>query len=69
MSRDFCVEALEEAITKYGRPEIFNTHQGNQFISAEFAGVFKADGIRISMDGKDRWIDNVTALLCFSERR
>jgi len=59
MSTDFCVEALEEAIAKYGRPEIFNTDQGSQFTSAEFTGVLKDNGIRISMDGKGRWIDNV----------
>lgn len=59
MSVDFCVEALEEAIAKYGRPEIFNTDQGSQFTSTEFTGVLKANGIRISMDGKDRWRDNV----------
>jgi putative transposase len=59
MSTDFCVEALEEAITRYGRPEIFNTDQGSQFTSAEFTGVLKANDIRISMDGKGRWIDNV----------
>jgi putative transposase len=59
MSTDFCVEALEEAITKYGRPEIFNTDQGSQFTSAEFTGVLKANDIRIRMDGKGRWIDNV----------
>ncbi|CAG4884673.1 transposase [Georgfuchsia toluolica] len=59
MSTDFCVEALEEAITRYGRPEIFNTDQGSQFTSAEFTGVLTANGIRISMDGKGRWIDNV----------
>ena len=59
ISTDFCIEALEEAITKYGRPEIFNTDQGSQFTSAEFTGVLKANEIRISMDGKGRWIDNV----------
>jgi putative transposase len=59
MSTDFCVEALEEAIAKYGRPEIFNTDQGSQFTSAEFTGVLKANQIRISMDGKGRWLDNV----------
>jgi putative transposase len=59
MSTDFCVEALEEAIAKYGRPEIFNTDQGSQFTSAEFTGVLKANGVRISMDGKGRWVDNV----------
>ena len=59
MSTNFCVEALEEAVTKYGRPEIFNTDQGSQFTSAEFTDVLKANNIRISMDGKGRWIDNV----------
>ena len=59
MSVDFCVEALEEAIAKYGRPEIFNTDQGSQFTSTEFTGVLKANQIRISMDGKGRWLDNV----------
>jgi len=59
MSTDFCVEALEEAILKYGRPEIFNTDQGSQFTSAEFTGVLRANEIRISMDGKGRWVDNV----------
>ena len=59
MNTDFCVEALEEAIAKYGRPKIFNTDQGSQFTSAEFTGVLKANGIRISMDGKGRWLDNV----------
>jgi len=59
MSTDFCLEALEEAIAKYGRPEIFNTDQGSQFTSAEFTGVLKANEIRISMDGKGRWVDNV----------
>jgi putative transposase len=59
MSPDFCVEALEEAITKYGRPEIFNTDQGSQFTSKDFTDVLKAHDIRISMDGKGRWVDNV----------
>jgi putative transposase len=59
MSTDFCVEALQEAIAKYGRPEIFNTDQGSQFTSLEFTGVLQANGIRISMDGKGRWLDNV----------
>ena len=59
MSTDFCVEALQEAIAKYGRPVIFNTDQGSQFTSLEFTGVLQAHGIRISMDGKGRWLDNV----------
>ena len=59
MTADFCVEALHEAIAKHGTPEIFNTDQGSQFTSAEFTTVLQAHGIRISMDGKGRWIDNV----------
>ena len=59
MDADFCVEALEEAISRYGAPEIFNTDQGAQFTSEAFTGVLKAAGIRISMDGKGRWVDNV----------
>lgn len=69
MSVDFCVEALEEAIAKYGRPEIFNTDQGSQFTSAEFTGVLKANGIRISMDGKGRWVDNAYVSHCTSFAR
>ena len=59
MSTDFCLEALEEAIVKYGRPEIFNTDQGSQFTSVDFTQVLKDHGIQISMDGKGRWADNV----------
>jgi putative transposase len=59
MDADFCVEALEEAINRYGTPEIFNTDQGAQFTSEAFTGKLKAAGIRISMDGKGRWVDNV----------
>jgi putative transposase len=59
MDADFCVEALEEAISRYGTPEIFNTDQGAQFTSEVFTGTLKAAGIRISMDGKGRWVDNV----------
>lgn len=59
MSTDFCLEALHEAITRYGPPEIFNIDQGSQFTSVEFTGVLKANDIRISMDGKGRWLDNV----------
>jgi putative transposase len=55
----FCTEALEEAIIKYGIPEIFNTDQGSQFTSEAFTGILKAHGIRISMDGRGRWLDNV----------
>ena len=55
----FCVEALEEAMARYGRPEIFNTDQGAQFTSDAFTDVLKQNDIKISMDGKGRWIDNV----------
>ena len=55
----FCVDALEEALETYGTPEIFNTDQGSQFTSEAFTGVLKHHGIRISMDGKGRWVDNV----------
>ncbi len=59
MDADPCVEALEEAISRYGVPEIFNTDQGGQFTSDAFTGVLKDAGIKISMDGKGRWVDNV----------
>ena len=59
LTTDFCVEALKEALAKYGTPEIFNTDQGSQFTSADWTDVLKERDIRISMDGKGRWIDNV----------
>ena len=59
LTADFCVEALEEALTKFGPPEIFNTDQGSQFTSEEWITPLKAAGVAISMDGKGRWIDNV----------
>jgi len=59
MDTSFCIKALEEAIEKHGRPEIFNTDQGAQFTSEAFTGRLKKEGIRISMDGKGRWADNV----------
>jgi putative transposase len=59
MTPDFCVEALQEALEKYGKPEIFNTDQGSQFTSGEWIDTLKAAGVQISMDGKGRWIDNV----------
>jgi putative transposase len=59
LEADFCVAALEEAIARYGGPEIFNTDQGSQFTSSAFTDVLKDNGIRISMDGKGRWMDNV----------
>src|ERR1700741_4162561 len=52
LDADFCVEALEEALSRYGRPEIFNTDQGSQFTSDDFTGTLKRDGVTISMDGK-----------------
>jgi putative transposase len=55
----FCTDALEEAIMKYGAPEIFNTDQGSQFTSEAFIDILKTHGISISMDGKGRWADNV----------
>jgi putative transposase len=55
----FCIEALEEALEKYGKPDIFNTDQGCQFTSMEFTDVLKGAGVGISMDGKGRWMDNV----------
>jgi len=59
MESDFCVEALEEALTHYGSPKIFNTDQGAQFTSEAFTGVLIDAGVDISMDGKGRWVDNV----------
>ncbi|MFN9676308.1 MAG: transposase, partial [Betaproteobacteria bacterium] len=59
MDTDFCVQAVEEAIAKHGRPEIFNTDQGSQFTSQAFTDVLAGRGIRISMDGKGAWRDNV----------
>ncbi len=59
MDADFCVRALEEAIARYGSPEIFNTDQGSQFTSFAFTGTLKQAGTKISMDGKGRWMDNV----------
>jgi putative transposase len=59
MEADFCVDALEEALARYGKPEIFNSDQGGQFTSIAFTQTLKAAGVRISMDGKGRWLDNV----------
>ena len=59
MTADYCVEALEEALAKFGRPEIFNTDQGSQFSNEEWINTLKDVGVAISMDGKGRWIDNV----------
>jgi putative transposase len=59
MTADFCVEALEEAIAKYGAPEIFNTDQGSQFTASSFIQVLQKNRIHISMDGRGAWRDNV----------
>jgi putative transposase len=59
MDVEFCLEALEEALARFGRPEIFNTDQGSQFTSPRFTAVLQAAGVRISMDGRGRWMDNV----------
>jgi putative transposase len=59
METSFCIEALEEALSKNEKPEIFNTDQGSQFSSEAFIGQLKKNGIDISMDGKGRWRDNV----------
>jgi putative transposase len=59
LDTQFCVDALEQALRRYGIPEIFNTDQGAQFTSDGFTKVLQDAGVRISMDGKGRWIDNV----------
>ena len=59
MDVSFCLSALEEALARFGQPEIFNTDQGSQFTSAAFTGALIATGVRISMDGRCRWMDNV----------
>src|SRR5271157_3690306 len=59
MDASFCVATLEEALARYGKPEIFNTDQGSQFTSADFTGVLIEAGVRVSMDGRGRWMDNV----------
>jgi len=59
MDVSFCVSALEEALARFGKPEIFNTDQGSQFTSTAFTGTLAAAEIRISMDGRGRWMDNV----------
>jgi putative transposase len=59
LDASFCTDALEEAIMKYGMPEIFNTDQGSQFTSEAFITILNTNGIRISMDSRGRWLDNV----------
>ncbi|MBV9747927.1 MAG: transposase, partial [Acetobacteraceae bacterium] len=53
------IEALEEALQRFGRPDIFNTDQGSQFTSPRFTSVLQQAGVRVSMDGRGRWMDNV----------
>ncbi len=55
----FCLEALNEALARHGRPEIFNTDQGSQFTSFNFTGALKDAGAAISMDGRGRCMDNI----------
>jgi putative transposase len=59
MDTAFCLAALDDALARFGRPDIFNTDQGAQFTSGDFTGRLTAAGIRISMDGRGRWMDNV----------
>jgi putative transposase len=59
MDTSFCLDALEDALARFGRPEIFNTDQGSQFTSSAFTSKLLSAGIRISMDGRGRWLDNV----------
>jgi putative transposase len=59
LTADFCVEALEEAIARYGAPEIMNSDQGSQFTAANFVQALQHHRVRISMDGRGAWRDNV----------
>ena len=59
MEVEFCLEAVEEALARHGKPEIFNTDQGSQFTGADFTGLLLDNAIAISMDGKGAWRDNV----------
>ena len=59
MDTGFCLEALNEALARYGKPEIFNTDQGSQFTSLAFTNVLKDAGVAISMDGRGRCMDNI----------
>lgn len=58
MDTDFCVAALEEALAEHGKSDIFNTDKGSQFTSFAFTDVLRENGIRISMNGRGRWLDN-----------
>jgi putative transposase len=59
MEVEFCLEVVEEALAKHGKPEIFNTDQGSQFTGGAFTGLLQDNAIRISMDGRGAWRDNV----------
>jgi putative transposase len=59
LDTSFCVEALQEALERYGQPDIFNTDQGAQFTSTDFVAELEARGVRVSMDGKGRYLDNI----------
>jgi putative transposase len=59
LEADFCLEAVEEALARHGEPDISDTDQGSQFTSQDFTGLLSDNGIRISMDGKGAWRDNV----------
>lgn len=59
LDKSFCIDALEEALNRYGTPEIFNTDQGSQFTSVDFTDLLHENKVKISMDGKGRWTDNV----------
>jgi putative transposase len=59
MEVDFCLDAVDDALVRHGRPEIFNTDQGSQFTSTAFTGLLAENAIRISMDGRGSWRDNV----------
>jgi len=61
MTTDFCIEVLDEALTRFGKPEIFNTDQGAQFTDSDFTDRLKTHGIAISMDGKRRWMVGAVA--------
>jgi len=59
MDVDFCMNVVRDAMMRYGKPKIFNTDQGSQYTSLAFTGMLKEEGIRLSMDGRGRWQDNV----------
>lgn len=59
MDAEFCAAALGDALARFGSPDIFNTDQGSQFTSTDFTDVLREAGVRISMDGRGRWMDNV----------